>query len=240
MRWRFAFYSICLLLAACGLTDDTPAYRYRLTVEVDTPEGVKVGSSVIEVDTHVAGEYSIPTPGRVTHRVRGEAVAVDLGEGRVLFALLRSEGDTDWAGRVMYRLSPQYTGKNGLRDAYRNMLRHRPERTVPRYFSRRDRMDRRLAYPMLVTFSDLDEPTSVERVDPDDLAATFGEGVSLKRITVQITDDPVTGGIEERLGWLKAHGRDHARLKPSGSRFLEDAELINLVTPGDLSTELYN
>ena len=54
----------------------------------------------------------------------------------------------------------------------------------------------------LVTFGDLDDPTSVEEVDPDDLAATFGEGVSLKRITVQMTDDLVTTGIEERLGWL--------------------------------------
>lgn len=229
--------TICLLLAACGLTDDTPAYRYRLTVEVDTPEGVKVGSSVIEVDTHVAGEYSIPTPGRVTHRVRGEAVAVDLGEGRVLFALLRSEGDTDWAGRVMYRLSPQYTGKNGLRDAYRNMLRHRPERTVPRYFSRRDRMDRRLAYPMLVTFSDLDEPTSVERVDPDDLAATFGEGVSLKRITVQITDDPVTGGIEERLRWMDQYRKMHFDGTSTVSEDLTTDSLAAHFTAGTFSTE---
>lgn len=157
---------------------------------------------MIEVDTDVAGGYSIPVPGRVTNRVCGEAVAVDLGEGRVLFALLRSEADTDWAGRVMYRLSPQYTGENALRDAYRNMLRHRSEKTVPRYFSRRDRMEQRLAYPMLVTFGDLDDPTSVERVDPDDLSATFGEGVSLKRITVKITDDHATTGIEQRLRWL--------------------------------------
>ncbi|MGB7418161.1 MAG: hypothetical protein WA918_03180, partial [Erythrobacter sp.] len=33
-------------------------------------------------------------------------------------------------------------------------------------------------------------------------AATFGEGTSLKRITVKLTDDPVTTGIDERLGWL--------------------------------------
>ena len=58
---------------------------------------------------------------------------------------------------------------------------------------------------MLVTFGDLNDPTSVERVDPDDLAATFGEGVSLKRITVQITDDPVTTGIEKRLVWLSKY-----------------------------------
>ena len=193
---------LALAVAGCSLTDQTPAYRYRLTVEVDTPDGVKTGSSVIEVDTEVAGGYSIPTPGRVTNRVRGEAVTVDLGEGRVLFALLRSEADIDWAGRGMYRLSPQYAGENALRDGYRNMLRHRPERTVPRHFSRADQVNKRSAYPMLVTFGDLDDPTSVEEVDPDDLAATFGEGVSLKRITVQITDDPVTSGIEQRLGWL--------------------------------------
>ena len=82
------------------------------------------------------------------------------------------------------------------------MLRHRPERTVPRHFSRADRVNKRSAYPMLVTFGDLDDPTSVERVDPDELAATFGEGVRLKRITVQVTDDPVTSGIGQRLGWL--------------------------------------
>jgi hypothetical protein len=63
-------------------------------------------------------------------------------------------------------------------------------------------VNKRSAYPMLVTFGDLDDPTSVEEVDPDDLAATFGGDVSLKRITVRITDGPVTGGIEERLAWL--------------------------------------
>ena len=60
---------------------------------------------------------------------------------------------------------------------------------------------------MLVTFADRDDPTSVARVDPDDLAASFGEGVKLRRITVQLTDDPVTSGIEERLGWLTEHRR---------------------------------
>jgi hypothetical protein len=55
---------------------------------------------------------------------------------------------------------------------------------------------------MLVTFGDLADPTSVARVDPDDLASTFGEGVRLRRITVELTDDLVTTGIEKRLGWL--------------------------------------
>ena len=189
---------LALTVAGCSLTDQTPVYRYRLTVEVDTPDGVKTGSSVIEVDTEVAGGYSIPTPGRVTNRVRGEAVTVDLGEGRVLFALLRSEADIDWAGRVMYRLSPQYAGENALRDGYRNMLRHRPERTVPRHFSRADQVNKRSAYPMLVTFGDLDDPASVERVDPDDLAATFAKIAPIS-VTVQATEYPDSYPADEPM-----------------------------------------
>ena len=66
-------------------------------------------------------------------------------------------------------------------------------------------------YPMLVTFEDLDDPTSVNKINPDDLAASFGEGVELKRITVQLTDDPVTTGIDERLEWLERPFSDRER-----------------------------
>lgn len=42
-------------LPGCAAADSTPDYRYRLTVEVDTPGGLRTGSSVIEVETSVAG-----------------------------------------------------------------------------------------------------------------------------------------------------------------------------------------
>ena len=105
---RTVFGAVCLMAlpAGCSLIDRTPDYRYRLTVEVDTPQGLRTGSSVIEVQTSVAGEYSIPSPGAVSHRVRGEAVAVDLPGGQTLFALLRSDNDIDWASRVMFMLAP--------------------------------------------------------------------------------------------------------------------------------------
>jgi hypothetical protein len=57
-------------------------------------------------------------------------------------------------------------------------------------------------YPMLVRFKDIRDPKSVEKVDPNDIAKSIGPGVTLRRITLQITDDPVTTGIEKRLGWL--------------------------------------
>lgn len=51
-------------------------------------------------------------------------------------------------------------------------------------------------------FGDIADPKTVERVDPDDLAASFGMGVKLRRITVQITEDAVTKAIGQRLGWV--------------------------------------
>ena len=70
-----AILAACLLLAGCGRSD---AYRYKLTLSVDTPDGVKTGFSVVEMyawDVWVFGRGTMST-------ARGEAVYVDLGPGR--------------------------------------------------------------------------------------------------------------------------------------------------------------
>ena len=57
-------------------------------------------------------------------------------------------------------------------------------------------------FPLLVTFTDIDDPKTVRKVDPNNLAATLGPGYALKSITLEITDEPVTKGkVEEVLGW---------------------------------------
>jgi hypothetical protein len=194
---------LCLALAisACASDDTAPDYRYRLTVEVETPEGLKTGSSVIEVKQRLVRAGSSPANMAVERRVRGEAVAVDLPGGRTLFVLLRSDNNFEWASYVMQTLAP-HSDSETFAQQLDNMLLLEGEIVLPRTFPPVGHLEERSAYPMLVTFRDLDDPTSVEEVDPDDLAATFGGDVSLKRITVRITDGPVTGGIEERLAWL--------------------------------------
>ena len=56
---------------------------------------------------------------------------------------------------------------------------------------------------MLVRFRDINDPKTVERVDPWKLDASFGPGVSLKSATFQVTDDPVTKGIATLLPWSR-------------------------------------
>lgn len=202
-------------LTGCGAAgEELPIYRYRLTVEVETPEGLKTGSSVIEVRTMIAGRNSIPTPGAIGRRARGEAVTVELGAHGTLFAILRSEENRgDWASGVMFGFAPDLPltrDKDGKFDSsahtkarFMAMLENRDLIEVPgQRVSGSRKTKEGVARPMLVRFADIADPTSVERVDPDDMAALFGQGVKLRRITVQLTDDPVTTGIGKKLSWL--------------------------------------
>lgn len=187
---RAAFIILATLtLLGC---DQTETLRYRLTVEVETPVGPKVGSSVIEVEVREQSS-EIYLGNRVRLRPRGEAAAVDLPNGRVLFALLRDETSSDAAKVYPWRAfdPPQGGGHEWGIHAARALKQTKGSQPIPPRY-----------YPMLVTFGDLSDPASIEQVDPDDLAAAFGEGFCLKRITVQMTDDPVTNEIDKRLRWL--------------------------------------
>jgi hypothetical protein len=194
---------MALLLGACGV-DSTPTYRYRLTVEVDTPEGLRSGSSVIEVETSRGRSAANPAGTVVINKLRGQAAIVDLGARGMMFALLRSEHNVDWAKNIMFLMAPPGVDADGDRflGTYKNMLAMDEEITLPRTL---DQVNSALAgmsgLPMLVTFGDITDPTSVALVDPDDFSATFGENVTLRRITVQMTDDPVTDGILDVLPW---------------------------------------
>src|SRR5689334_19573264 len=66
--------------------------RYRVTVTVETPEGIKTGSAVREASMY--HETSIlPDQGGTFYNIaKGQAVAVDLGKRGVLFVLLGGEG----------------------------------------------------------------------------------------------------------------------------------------------------
>ncbi len=227
-----------LAMAGCEKVDRTPDYRFRLTVEVETPDGLKSGSSVIEVETDVASEYAIPTPGRVSTNVRGQAAAVDLGDGQVLFAMLRSEISYDWASNIMFMLAPKYSGENAFEARYDAMLNRRSAIRVPRFW-RRGLLRGVSAYPMLVTFEDIQDPESAVKVDPDDLAARFGEGVRLKHITVQMTDDPVSTGIERLLPWLDDFRRRNLDGSSSVAADATKDELKYTLSAASFSTEFY-
>jgi hypothetical protein len=66
------------MLAGCGSLFP-PSYRFRMTVEVETPQGVRSGSSVLEVTSRFR---TCRQRHDAMTMLTGEAVAVDLPGGK--------------------------------------------------------------------------------------------------------------------------------------------------------------
>jgi hypothetical protein len=116
---------------------------------------------------------------------------VDLGQGRYLFALISG---AEQRGRLLCSVTLAAKAAQQEQDvAVYDQLEASARRAAAR-----------LHRPLLVTFADINDPASVQRVDPDDLAASFGPGYALTTITLAITDEPVTKGrVEAVLPCLK-------------------------------------
>ncbi|UJW73549.1 hypothetical protein [Rhizobium sp. SL42] len=187
-------------LSGCDLLFDLPEWQWhqKLTVSVMTPEGLKSGSSVTSARIEFPPKWTGvgDAAGMQRGGVSGEAVAVDLGEGRYLFALL--QGYTEWTAYTAF--FPELEGKAMLKKEMFPYLDQMvastgQSRDVPRKH-----------YPLLVTFEDINDPASVRRVNPSDLSAAFGAGYLLHSITMWITDEPVTEGrVKSLLPWLHAY-----------------------------------
>ncbi len=172
-----------LFLSGCG--DERFEWHQKMTVTVETPGGANTASSVIRVKSRYVGPETMGN--EVFYGLQGEAVTMEIAPGRYLFALLNES-----FAELYYRSSPDIFANPKNRGEWLAEIPHKTEVVrVP--------ADR---YPLLVTFGDINDPKSVRRVDPDDLAASFGPGYRLKQITLEITDDPVTEGrVEQVLGW---------------------------------------
>lgn len=91
------------LLAGCGASESR--YRQKITIEVEIPSGVKMGSSVIEVAFAAKAKALKYIPGNGFSAPR-EAVAVDIAPGQTLFALLSQSpergSDMSWYQAILF------------------------------------------------------------------------------------------------------------------------------------------
>lgn len=205
------------LAAAVGvysyMSIHSASYRYKLTLSLNTSDGVRTGYNVVQLDYF---DVRFPMEG-TPHKTHGQGIYIDLGPGRrpLIALLMRIPRATDpWPGGQWWQedaptwIAPaclnaeEFHAMNrsgGVIEGIRRIARqcHQPIMLplppVP------------INLPDLVTFSDVNDPQSILLVDPDNLEATLGPGVSWRSIAIQTTDEPLTTGIENHLPWVSSY-----------------------------------
>jgi hypothetical protein len=190
-RKILAFFVCGLVLAGC---EKLPSYRYKLTIIVDTAQGPRLGASVREVRARKVPRF-LPDAGGTSTTVVGEAVAVDLPQGKTLYALLDGDAASSRADQVALFLFFKKFPQGFYPKAARRLAGAAYRGELPRS-----------AYPAFVTFENQADPRSVRLVDPDQLAATLGAGTKIRAIELATTKGPVTWSLASRLPWLASIG----------------------------------
>ena len=196
-RWLGPVALLAVLFIGDQIRINRPGHKYRLTLEVETPEGLKTGSGIVSV--HPDRGYS-----RHGHTsTHGDAVFVDLGGGKNLVALMAHlDGKIDLDGT-------NYLALRAYKSAGRNVS-----------FNEMNQMTGAVPVtgaliPILVSFADVRDPATVRTVHAEAMAATFGSGFRLHDIHAEVVPnglwpldfggtlgEGVTRGIEAKLPWL--------------------------------------
>jgi hypothetical protein len=253
-QWSLAVVALTLgMLPLVGCSGDAfPDYHYKMTIYA----GGKAFSSVRGIAQEEVSSMVDSAGRRVERTLSGEAVIIDL-DGRTYYALLSKPDNADYATLITgAALAPYIPGAAPQTDAEKAVgeVREDARRTAdPGYYlddmAERSRamtqvvgpkdLPRTLpprngkppfeAWPMFVTFGDPKDPKTVRAVSPEEI------GVS--KITIEITDEPVTTGIEGRFSWWTQFGNKHF---DGTSTIMEDMTASSLaahMSSGSFSTE---
>lgn len=157
---------------------------------VETPDGIVTGSSVMQVSVrHREDDCSLARDIEANYGQRGEAVALQVLPSQRLFPLAGNPADLKYGASS---------------DPFGDIPRHERgtwQSATPDQAKLMDLIGGRR--PRLVTFGDIDDSVTDAAVDPDNLAATFGDDVALNEVTVEITWDVPSSDIPSASHWSK-------------------------------------
>jgi hypothetical protein len=187
MKWLAMIAAILAGLLLWGwVAYPSYSYAFRLIIDVDTPSGLKTGSSVISLTWR--SQMPIGPRSAVT-QVKGEAVFVDLGGGRHVIATL-GFGPNGAEDKLEY-LAPEAFKRAGRPTDVKDLARTQGSAPLTGDL-----------IPTFVAFTDLNDPKTARVVRPNEFPAVFGAGVRFRDARIEMTHDAVTRGIEKKLAWL--------------------------------------
>ncbi|QAU46746.1 hypothetical protein EAS54_21615 [Bradyrhizobium guangzhouense] len=221
-KWAGLLGLLALIVIADQIRINRPGHKYRLTVEVTTPDGIRTASGILAV----VPDRNYNRGGRTT--MRGEAVFVDLdqdrsqdrGKGKNLVALLaHQQGAKLDLDDINYVALRAYGAARGNRVSFSDIARQTGIVPVQGEL-----------IPVLLSFGDPGDPQTARLVAAEHADTVLGSGYAIRGLTAEVVPngfwpidfggvlgEPVTRGIETKLPWLATPGDQAATaLKAAG------------------------
>ncbi|WP_326524428.1 hypothetical protein [Sphingomonas sp.] len=229
----YVVLAIVLTLGYCAaypVVHTTKQVRFRIDVAIETPDGVKSGHGVWGYRSKAFfhdGIILLDGEWRWRRLIDGQAIAVPLGDGRVIYALL--------GGRMMPgRFSPEASfGTSFMNNFPATQLSQADGRYVHYSEGRWSREKAEVALveerkggiiqldcvpehhgnpmsdcPAFALVAQRDGPAEATLLDINDLSDTLGPGYRLQHVKLTVTDAPVTHDPAALPLWAQAEPRE--------------------------------
>jgi hypothetical protein len=192
-----------------------------------TPDGLKTGSSVIEV--RYSSVHPLPNPGRWrSDTVTGEAVYVDLGGGKNLFILLGADkweralaptpgrqGGIDGIGGGNDAILERQLTLGSLNVLWLPISVYNLGRIPGQERDMQRRVDKLhgeapvelplINVPLMGSFEDVARPETFNTLMPTNVSKVLGDSYVLQAVKIQIVDEAVGDKMQSILQWLSSN-----------------------------------
>jgi hypothetical protein len=203
MRTRRQILGAALLapsLAGCGIVFGAWELRYRLTIQLLRDGREYAGTGVLRTRWTSNGAFAgFDGIDKYDVATWGDAVIIDAAQLGPIFGLLRAPALHN--GQAFNAIRPEYPLQRALREETSEGERAPSFHTAEWFASARVMTGvhemREAHWPVLLRFRDTTDPTTAELLPPE-------SGIAVRRVTIEVTSDPVTRGIESLLPWLGA------------------------------------
>ena len=205
-------FPMLLLSRGCASLSAPPSYRYKMTAHVETGETIRTFSTVREVTFR--SDYGFPSfePQHVRFE-SGEAIPIDIPGRPTYFVTIERFSPLGPEEIAIRRAIVARNGGNHPKNGFGQVADRTGVYELPREASADDlsglpHSDERPQprWPTILSLWDPSDPTTARTVDP--------ASIGLRRITVEITDEPVERRVERYIqkdedGWYEARRSFH-------------------------------
>lgn len=166
--------------------------RFKISIAIETPTGIKRGSSVVEVNENLRRS---PT----YFDYRGTAVSIAISPTDTMYGILVGEDESNNYVQNLYNVI-----KSNQNSKHLNI------NIFPKYkYSD--------TIPMFLSFSNRHDPSSAHIIERLENGSKLENNTKLKEISISFSNEKIDRSIEDQLDWIRIYRRNRRNFNVPGA-----------------------